>query len=145
MSALRTLAKVGLIATVMGINFDECFSKETSKMVTINKLYLEGEKNVMANRNYFLPQDESPKYNLNLGLKLDVHRFLYLDNKVSSTTNDNQFRFVGLESEIGASKFGADLYFSHFSGHLLDAHSARRFPQENVIGVRFNLIGGGRR
>ena len=112
--------------------------------IEVKNLFIETEKRVLANRFYFIPQNEVPTYDLNLGLNLDILNNFYFDNKVVSLTNQNQFRFVGWHFESGFSAGGFDVYFRHFSGHTLDRYNGE-FPQDNTVGIRFNLIGRGRR
>lgn len=113
-------------------------------LVEVDNLYLEAEKMFNSNRRSFFPENETPRYNLNLGFDMtDGLGILYSKTKVSSTVGDSQFRYVALDSEVGINfTFDAQLYYRHYSGHLLDyVDQTQRFPQENVIGVRFNLIG----
>ena len=120
-------------------------ASDITRFVKTKSLYIEGEKNVLSNREYHMPENEQPKHALNLGLDLDIGKNLYLDKKVSSLTNDRQFRFISLDFEAGVSKYGVDLYFRHFSGHTLDTGLKTRFPEDNAVGIRINLIGEGRR
>jgi len=116
---------------------------KASSIIEVDNLYFEVEKTVSTNRGYTLPENTTPKNNFNLGLNLsDKWSVLYLNSEISSTTTKSQFGYVGLDSELGLNTtIGLQLYYRHFSGHLLDATSEDRFPEENVIGVRLNLIG----
>lgn len=118
-----------------------CFAQDLSKFVKIKNLFIETEKRVIQNREYFLRDEQAAQYDLNLGLNLEFPATFYFNNKVVSTTDSYQFRFVGYHFEIGAQPFkGVDLYLQHFSGHALDETYERDFPQRNKIGIRFNLI-----
>lgn len=117
------------------------WGKDMSKNVKVKRLYIETEKRVSVNREYYLRDEKSARYDLNLGLDLEFSKSFYYDNKVISTTDSNQFRFVGYQFEVGAKPFdGVDLYFQHFSGHALDEQYDRDFPQHNKIGIRWNII-----
>lgn len=117
--------------------------KDLSDSVKVNRLYIETEKRVKTNREYYLKDETAAKYDLNLGLDLELPATFYYNNKVLSTTDSNQFRFIGYEFEVGARPFdGIDVYFGHFSGHALDQQYDRDFPQRNMIGIRWNIIGG---
>ena len=64
-----------------------------------------------------------------------------MNQRVNSIVGSNQFRHIGYTNEVGfRTKAGVDLYFRHFSGHALDFEYGKAFPQENVFGIRFNLI-----
>lgn len=109
--------------------------------IKVKDLYIETEKRIGTNRDYYLRDEEAAKYDLNLGLNLELPATLYYNNKVTSTTDDNQFRHIGYEFEFGARPFkGIDLYIQHFSGHALDESYDKNFPQRNKFGIRFNLI-----
>jgi len=117
-------------------------AKDLSKHVEVKRLFIEAEKRTMVNREYFLVDREAARYDLNLGLDLELPASFYYNNMVTSTTDDNQFRFVGYRFEVGVRPFsGIDLYFQHFSGHALDQMYIEDFPQRNKIGIRFNIIG----
>lgn len=112
--------------------------------VEVDKLYIETEKMTSTNRGYYLPKNSEPKYNFNLGLNMtDGLGILYSDNKISSTTDQSQFRYISLDTEFGLNTtIGLQIYYRHYSGHMLDAYEqgSERFPQENVIGIRFNIL-----
>ena len=130
-----------------------CTKIKADTLVEVDALYLETEKTILTNRGYYLPEGSNPNYNLNLGFDLvdSYSGMVYSRNVVSSTTDQSQFRYVALDTEFGISTtVGLEIYLRHFSGHLMDATDpdGQRFPEENVIGVRFNLInpnGTGRR
>ena len=111
--------------------------------IKVENLYIETEKRVSYNTDYHMVNQDQAKYDLNLGLDLTLPATMYYNSKVVSTTDSDQFRFVGLNFEVGARPFtGIDVYFGHFSGHALDDSFNRDFPQTNKIGIRFNLIKG---
>ena len=134
-----------LLTLLLILLISNCFSRDLRDHVKVDSLYIEMDKHIKSNRSFYLPEDESPGESFNLGFDLDISKNLYLDSKVSSSTNGHQFRFISLDSEIGFSKYNVDLYIKHFSGHTLDASLGRRFPESNAIGIRLNLIGKGRR
>jgi len=113
-------------------------------LIEVDNLYIEAEKLTGANRGYYIPKDSTPKYGFNLGLKMtDGLGILYSYSEIGSVVDTGQFRYVGLDTELGLNTtIGMQIYFRHYSGHMLDAVDVKgEFPQENVIGLRFNLIG----
>ena len=112
-------------------------------VIKVNNLYVETEKLVNTNRGYYVPKGSAPKYNFNVGMNfIDGLGIIYLDNEISSTVDQSQFRYVALDNELGINTtIGIQIYYRHYSGHMLDAVNADRFPEENVIGLRFNIIG----
>lgn len=120
---------------------------ESAKSVEVNSLYFEAEDTFGPNRQYYLPQDSVPKNNFNLGLDLDLTaglNILYLNNLISTTVDQSQFRYAALDMEFGLNTtLGFQVYVRHYSGHILDATDpfGDRFPQENVVGIRFHIIG----
>lgn len=113
----------------------------------VNSLYFEAEKTFASNRQYYLPDNSVPKNNFNLGLDLDLTNglnILYLNNLISTTVDQSQFRYAALDTELGLNTtLGFQVYVRHYSGHILDAPdpSGIRFPEENVVGLRFHIIG----
>lgn len=110
--------------------------------VEIRDLYIEAERATMVNRNYFFKDRDQRRYSLNLGLNLDITEDFFFNSLVTSMTDKNQFRFVGLDFDTGYRILhGFEVYFKHFSGHILDDTYDEGFPQDNSIGVRFRFIG----
>lgn len=107
----------------------------------VEHLYLEAEKERGTNRSYNLPEGHSPSDYANLGFDLTFTKYVYSNSRVKSIVDQSQFRNVSLDSELGVRYSGVDLYIRHFSGHALDSTYDKRFPQENSIGIRFNIIG----
>lgn len=121
------------IQTVLG--------NDLSDFAKIKKLYIETERRVMTNRSFYFNNPESVTNDLNLGLDIEFPKTIYYNNRVVSATDQNQFRFVGLEFEVGARPFkGVETYFKHFSGHALDDQFQQNFPQDNKIGIRWLFI-----
>lgn len=125
---------IGLVASI-----------EASELVNVDGLFLETEKMVKTNRGYYVPEGSKPAYNFNLGFDFSdkFGGYTYSRNVVSSTIDQSQFRYVALDSEIGIdTKRGVEIYFRHSSSHMLDASdTSSKFPEENVIGLRFKIIG----
>lgn len=77
---------------------------------------------------------------LNLTVDADVFKYGYWHNVVHSQTDQFQFRKVGWEIQLGvrAGKY-LDLYYEHWSQHLLDAVSKEAFPRQDGLGLRIYL------
>lgn len=119
-----------------------CLSAQAQDMnVKVKHLYIDAQKHYLTNRSYFLNENERLRYSITLGLKMDLSKNVYLNQFIPTKVGTSQFRFIGYISELGyRSKWGIDLYAKHFSGHALDSKFKRDFPEENSVGVRFNLI-----
>jgi hypothetical protein len=132
------MVKKALILAMLPLSI---WGQDLSDHVKVRNLYIEGEKRVLTNRDYFLNENRIPHNDLNLGLDLDLPATLYYNNKVNSIVDTNQFRYIGYTFELGARPFkGIEVYFQHFSGHALDeTFDYRGFPQFNKVGVRFYL------
>ena len=116
-------------------------AQDLSRFIKTKRLYIETERRVVTNREYYLRDRRDATYDVNLGLDLELPQTVYYNNKVTSITDSNQFRFIGLDFEVGMRPFeGIDVYFQHFSGHALDESYPEQFPQRNKIGIRWNLI-----
>jgi hypothetical protein len=81
----------------------------------------------------------APKERLNLNLDLGFLKYGYVKNVIHSMTDSGQFRLVGWQYQVGAHLGDhVDVYFEHFSRHLLDTQQLR-FPQENLVGVKLHI------
>jgi hypothetical protein len=117
-------------------------SSDLQRIVKLKKVYIETEKHVKSNRSYYLNNQNSAEYDLNLGLDFDLPANMYYTNKVVSITDDSQFRFIGLHFELGGNIIdNMQFYLRHFSGHAMDDSFKQDFPQDNTIGIRFILYG----
>lgn len=127
---------IGFTVTTVVINYVK------ADVIKVSNLYVETEKTVNTNRGYYLPPDSTPTNNINLGLDIsDRFNMIYLNSKISTTTDESQFRYGALDAELGFNfQAGIQLYYRHYSGHMLDASADTRFPEKNVIGIRFNLL-----
>ncbi len=113
-------------------------------MLKLEDLSVEVEKyEIMGNtRHPYMYKDAPPNYGLNLNMKLSLMKYLYNNSQVLSLTDQSQFRFIGLKMENGIEIDKINIYHRHFSGHALDTtyQDKYRFPEENAIGIRINLL-----
>lgn len=121
-------------------------SVQAKDILKVDNLFIESERTFGSNRYLYLPEFSEPKYNLNLGFKIsDLSSTVYSFNKISSTVDQTQFRYIALDSELGVNlPINVQLYIRHYSGHTLDFENkwtTKKYPQANVVGLRFNLIG----
>ena len=109
--------------------------------IHMKDLYIEMDRSILSNRNYYLVDKRSRKYGVNLGLNLDITDLSFFNSKLISITNASQFKYIGLTFDTGVKLIkGIELYYKHFSGHALDQEFPDRFPEENALGIRFRLI-----
>jgi len=108
--------------------------------VKLDELYIEAEKAVLSNRSYYLLPGEQKRHELSFGMRFNYNDKFYNKLKVRSITGTSQFRFIGLDNELGMNYKVFQIYFRHFSGHALDTQYNRRFPEDNSIGVRIHLL-----
>ena len=80
------------------------------------------------------------KYGLNLEIGLRGPYSTYNRTKVLSATDDRQFRYIALESELGVSVSQFDIYVNHKSQHLMDATYKQGFKDDNRVGLRIHLF-----
>jgi hypothetical protein len=86
------------------------------------------------------PQDPLTK-EAAVNLEIRTLKVLYWRNRIHGAMGQWQFRTVGWQFEAGVGLGPAEVYFHHHSQHLLDSvHPWARFPVEDAIGVRVNLI-----
>lgn len=116
-----------------------CFQAHAGPKLT--ELYIEAEKAVMTNRTFNQVEGEKVGGWLGLGYKVE-YGFIYSKNKLTSEYSDKQFRHIALDSELGFNITKQyQVYIRHYSGHMMDYAYDTKFPEENAIGIRLNLIG----
>lgn len=80
---------------------------------------------------------------LNLVVNSEVLKYGYWDNTVHSETDQSQFRKIGWELQLGvhATRF-LDVFYEHYSQHLLDYSSKEAFPRQDGVGIKLYLYRG---
>lgn len=69
----------------------------------------------------------------------------YFDNTIHSKAGQNHFRHVGWEWQMGLDFGKYQLYYYHYSQHMMEQVSAdRKFPVEDAYMIRFNFLRGGK-
>lgn len=107
----------------------------------LTKFYVEAEKAVMSNRTFNQVGKERVGGWLNLGYQVD-HGPVYTKSKVTSEYSSSQFRHVSFDAELGLRiTNNYEIYYRHYSGHMLDSNYGIKYPEENSVGIRLNLIG----
>lgn len=98
-------------------------------------------------KNYIYARDPlffqgPPKDHLSLNVNTDVLKYMYWNTYVHGTSDDAQYRRVGLNMTLGAritSMF--NVQYEHHSQHLLDStYPHMKFPVEDSIGVKIKLF-----
>ena len=107
-------------------------------IITLSDLSIEATQYVHG-RSSLLDNGYEQKYGLNLNMSTRVSRFDYQRIRVTSATDDRQFRYVALEAEHGFTYNGVDVYIKHKSQHLLDSEYTNGFRDDNEVGIRLNL------
>jgi len=105
----------------------------------LTDFYIEAEKAVMSNRTPNQVENEKVGGWMNLGYKIEDSWF-YNKGKITSEYSSKQFRHVSLEAEVGVSLSNYEIYYRHYSGHMLDSRYETKYPEENSVGIRINLI-----
>lgn len=125
------------------INFSNTLAQKTHEIpgITVKDLSIEVEKGIMENTNFYLINENATHF-LNLNLDVNMGKYTYINQKVKSIVGDNQFRYIEYNVEFGVRPFrGIDIYIRHMSGHALDTVFPQEdFPEDNSLGIRFNLI-----
>ena len=120
---------------LMGLSF-QCFG------ASLTSMDIEIEKAVRTNRSRNIPDnlEEPTKNYLNLNFQIELAKKVYWRNKISSEITANQFRYIALDFDLeyNLSK-RTDIYYRHYSGHVLDYQPRRNFREENSVGIRFKL------
>lgn len=83
--------------------------------------------------------NESEKDGLSVNVDSTVAKYLFWNSTVHGTSNNSQYRLIGLYMQVGArvSRY-VDLSVWHHSQHLLDGGDeyGRHFPVENAVELK---------
>ena len=90
----------------------------------------------------------NPKEQLNIGIKTDLLGVFYWHSFVHGTTDNSQYRRVGLQMNLGVRLFNSlEFEYKHHSQHILDANYPYRqegapdkFPVEDSLGINIYLF-----
>jgi hypothetical protein len=89
------------------------------------------------NRSAYFPQ--AMKDGLQMQIKSDILTYGFFNSRVHGTTDDGQYRQIGLEVDLGVrlTKY-FDVFYNHHSQHLLDTTDSygRGFPVSDSINVK---------
>jgi hypothetical protein len=83
---------------------------------------------------------------IDLNVNADILTYGFWENRVHSMTDETvdgpgQFRVVGWNYRIGVhvSKY-LDVYYEHFSRHLLDTTYPTAFPVQDSFGIKLRIF-----
>lgn len=89
--------------------------------------------------------DSKMKEGIELTMNNDLgFGLLFWDNVIHSATNSGQYYLIGWQFKLGihVTEF-LDLQYEHHSQHVLDsAYPYMKFPVEDSLGFKLNIIGG---
>lgn len=114
--------------------------------VGVTDFYLEFERAVNTSSPN-LPVGYHTKYLPAIGFNVQMGKYFYGNTEISSEIDETQFRYVAMDNEFGFRFEGkkgyptTEVYFNHFSGHVLDDDYGTNYPFQNTIGVRLHLGG----
>lgn len=93
-----------------------------------------------------LPGDTPPFQYSSLTLNVQLLGPVYFDNLIHMLTGSSKVQWVGWRWEFGVKPCRAiEIFYQHHSQHALDhIQPSVNFPVEDMIGIRWNLIGDGR-
>ncbi len=115
---------------------------KNAPFLDVTDLAVEGIYNTYSS--YLMNPDGTGKpaaSSLNLILNVDLLKYLFIESRIISMTDDDQFRKVGLEYKTGI-HLGPyiDIFYAHLSHHVLEQTSNNRFDQYDGFGFRINFI-----
>lgn len=108
----------------------------------VTSLDIELEKAIRTNRSRNVPDklNEKTQNFINLNFEINLHKKIYWKNKISTEVTSEQFRYVGYDFSLGIHMSNdLDIYYRHYSGHMLDYQGDNNFREENSVGVRFKF------
>lgn len=100
---------------------------------------IEYQKSIGTNRTPLLPSDRIKKGVLSGDFETEIGKYGYNTSKIESYISDRQFSYIGLKTEFGINIDRLQIFMYHYSGHCMDCIYDFKYPNENSIGIRFNL------
>ena len=108
--------------------------------VKLDDFYMEYGRYLGGNSHHLAPGYHTKQLPA-LGFNFKAYKWAYLKNKVTSEVDSTQFRYVALDSELGANiRENVEVYLRHYSGHALDSSYPSRYPSDNSVGVRVHFL-----
>ena len=109
-------------------------------IIKLTDLSIEATQNIHSSNNSTLEYPYEERYGLNLNLGLRAGKYLYNRSKVLSLTDNRAFKYIALESELGAEIGQFDIGVYHKSGHMLDSKFNDSFRDDNRLFIRVHLF-----
>lgn len=120
-------------------------SKPTWSTLELQDTYLNYKNYLPNGYTPYLPQGSTLNKGLDYHIDTDVFKYFYWNNTVWSLMDQNQFRSIGWNYEVGARVLPfVDLEYEHFSRHTLDEPSptkavGEKYPVEDSINIKLYL------
>lgn len=112
------------------------WSLKDTKLLEVKDTYLDYMHYTFAAEPFMLPNVPTNRIDLHLNLEL-LNRTLFIDNMVHSETDQYQYRLIGWNYRFGIHLGDyVDVYFEHFSQHLLDTTSLNGTNSYDAVGAR---------
>lgn len=110
------------------------------KVIELREMYVDFMRYTSAQEPFMTNLGFIPTHRLDLHTNMDLfNKIGFFDTMVHSQTDQTQYRKVGLRYRVGAHITSwADVYFDHFSQHILDAVPASANTYD-AVGVRIHL------
>lgn len=106
------------------------------KLMELKSTYLDYMHYTFAMEPFMYPATPTNRFDLHLDLEF-LNRTLFMDNMIHSETDQYQYRLIGWNYRFGAHVgSNVDLYFEHFSQHLLDTTPQNGINTFDAVGVR---------
>lgn len=109
--------------------------------VELKELSLTYTKYAEANYSPYFPQ--RAKDGIAMESKTAILRYGFLNTLVHGTSDEHQYRHVGLQLDLGIRIGKLDVYARHHSQHILDSaeYWDRHFPVSDTLNIKLYLYG----
>lgn len=130
---LTTIAAGLMFGVLLSLAVSTCHAREF-KLLEVQEVSID-YKSFMRNGNSpYMTNGSTLNKEVDLNINTDFLRYFYVNNRVWSLVDQHQFRWVGLNAQIGARLTSfLDIGFEHFSQHTLD----RQYYFKDITGDRF--------
>lgn len=116
------------------------WSLTDTKLLEVSSVYVDYMHYTWAAEPFMLPTVPTNRLDLHVNVEL-LNRTIFINNMVHSETDAYQYRLIGWNYRFGI-HIGSnlDLYYEHFSQHLLDTAPITGANTYDAIGFRLYLF-----
>lgn len=137
---MTTLERI-IVSIALAVMLVCGYKLANADMLELRELCLTYTKYADVNYSAYFPQ--RAKDGIAMESKTDLFHYGFLNTLVHGTSDESQYRHVGLQLDLGVRIGKLDVYARHHSQHILDRgeYYDRHFPVSDSVNVKLYLYG----